>query len=132
MTQVAVIDDDDDLRELMVMGLRNAGYQVSQAADGFAGLDLIRQHQVDLVVVDWMMPRMDGIEVCRTIRAEGDLASVPVLMVTARATPADRSVALAAGADEVLAKPFGMAALAGAAHRLLERVGAVGETEAAG
>lgn len=110
MTVIAVVDDDEDLRTLMTMRLRAAGYEVHQAGDGITGLEVIRACHPDLVVLDWMMPGRNGIEVCRDLRADEAFATTPILIVTARANPSDRSVSLAAGANAVLTKPFTFAA----------------------
>lgn len=106
MPVVVVVDDDPDLRLLMAMRLKACGLEVHQSGDGVAGLELIQGCRPDLVVLDWMMPGKTGIEVCRAIRADTALSTIPVLMVTARATQSDREVSLAAGATEVLTKPF--------------------------
>ncbi len=111
MSVLAVVDDDDDIRKLMVLRLSAAGYDVLEASDGAAGLELVRRCQPDLLVLDWMMPGMSGIEVCREVRADSTLAHTPILMVTSRATDADRLVGLAAGATSILTKPFATSAL---------------------
>ncbi|MCX6396864.1 MAG: response regulator [Propionibacteriales bacterium] len=123
MAVVAVVDDDHDLRELMAIRLRASGLQVHQSADGIAGLELIRGCNPDLVVLDWMMPGKTGIEVCRDLRSDEELASVPVLLVTARSESADREVGLAAGANVVLTKPFELRAFIDTVVRLLEESG---------
>jgi len=103
---VVVVDDDQDLRSLMAMRLKASGIEVYQSGDGVAGLELIQGCRPDLVVLDWMMPGKTGIDVCREMRADEVLSATPVLMVTARTTPADREVSLAVGATAVLTKPF--------------------------
>lgn len=106
MPVVVVVDDDQDLRTLMAIRLKASGMEVHQSGDGVAGLELIQGCRPDLVVLDWMMPGKTGIDVCRAMRADETLAATPVLMVTARTTPADHELSLAAGATEVLTKPF--------------------------
>ncbi len=90
----------------MAMRLKASGIEVHQSGDGVAGLELIRGCQPDLVVLDWMMPGKTGIEVCREMRVDEALSAIPVLMVTARTTPADYDISLAVGATAVLTKPF--------------------------
>jgi len=105
---VVVVDDDQDLRSLMAMRLRASGIEVYQSGDGVAGLELIQGCRPDLVVLDWMMPGKTGIDVCREMRADEVLSATPVLMVTARTTPAHLEVSLAVGATAVLTKPFAL------------------------
>lgn len=106
MPVVVVVDDDPDLRMLMAMRLKACGMEVHQSGDGVAGLELIQGCRPDLVVLDWMMPGKTGIEVVREMRSDEVLSAIPVLMVTARTTPIDHEVGLAAGATELLTKPF--------------------------
>jgi phosphate regulon transcriptional regulator PhoB len=103
---VLVIDDEKDLVELVRYNLEQAGYDVIAAADGKAGLEVARKHLPDLVVLDWMMPGMDGLEVCRQLRADARTARLPLIMLTAKASEADRVVGLELGADDYLVKPF--------------------------
>lgn len=119
MSVVAVIDDDDDLRELMVMKLRALGLEVSEEANGLDGLRLVQVLKPDLVVVDWMMPGLTGIEVCRDIRNDPDTADIPVLMVSSRNQQSDAVVSRAAGATRFLLKPFRLSEFAEAANDLI-------------
>jgi DNA-binding response OmpR family regulator len=123
MSVVAVVDDDADMRAMMVATLQTWGYDVCEASDGAAALDVIRMCAPDLVVLDWMMPGKSGIDVCRDIRADAALASVPVLMVTSRSTRADRDASLAAGATSILTKPFTLRDFLVAVQGLLEAGG---------
>lgn len=101
--KVLVVDDDCEIRELLVDYLQAADYQVITAGDGQTALDLARQHKPDLLVLDIMMPGMDGFEVCRILRHE---SSVPILMLSARQEEADKVLALGLGADDYVSKPF--------------------------
>jgi DNA-binding response OmpR family regulator len=103
--KILVVEDEPALQETLVYNLEKQGYQVSCTADGRAALDLARQHQPDLILLDIMLPGMDGFEVCRTLRRE---MNVPVLMLTARDDEIDRVVGLEVGADDYLTKPFSM------------------------
>ncbi len=120
MAVVVVVDDDQDLRTLMVMRLKASGIEVHQSGDGVAGLELIEACRPDLVVLDWMMPGKTGIEVCRAMRSDTALATVPVLMVTARTTPADHDAGLAAGVTAVLTKPFALRGFVDQVRSLLQ------------
>lgn len=120
MAVVVVVDDDQDLRTLMVMRLKASGLEVHQSGDGVAGLELIQGCRPDLVVLDWMMPGKTGIDVVREMRSDEVLSAIPVLMVTARTTPTDHEVGLAAGATEVLTKPFGLRSFLDRVQSLLD------------
>ncbi|MBX6391467.1 MAG: response regulator transcription factor [Frankia sp.] len=104
--RVLVVDDDAAVRQSLERSLRFEGYEVATAADGAAALDLIARDRPDIVVLDVMMPRMDGLEACRQLRARGD--DLPVLMLTARDGLADRVSGLDVGADDYLVKPFAL------------------------
>ena len=102
-----MIEDDARLAAMVGEYLRQSGYGVAHAGDGESGLTMLQDAPVDLVVLDLMLPGIDGLEVCRRIRAlPGDLARVPVLMLTAKGDPMDRIIGLELGADDYLPKPF--------------------------
>jgi DNA-binding response OmpR family regulator len=116
--RVLAVEDDPAIRELMRMHLVLAGLQVEEVADGREALDRARAEVFDLIVLDLMLPTLDGITVCRAIRSEGANRATPILMVTARDTEADTVIGLESGADDYLAKPFGV-------REFVARVGAV-------
>jgi two-component system response regulator MprA len=101
--RILVIEDEDSIVQFLERGLIYEGYQVSVAKDGEEGLRLARDKPPDLVILDWMLPGLDGLEVCQRLRAAGD---VPILMLTAKGEVADRVRGLDAGADDYLVKPF--------------------------
>jgi DNA-binding response OmpR family regulator len=103
MSSVLVVDDEPNLRHSVSYALRQEGYEVATAEDGERALELFRSARPDLVVLDVMLPKMDGLAVCRAIRRESD---VPVIMLTARSSELDTVVGLEVGADDYLAKPF--------------------------
>ncbi len=103
MSRVLVVDDDHTVREVVVSYLRAAGHEVVEAADGTAALQSARQVPADLVVLDLMLPGMDGLEVCRRLR---EVSDVPVIMLTALGSETDRVVGLERGADDYVTKPF--------------------------
>ncbi len=108
MPHVLVVDDDPVITDLVAFRLRRLGLEVSVESDGEAGLAAVRQLRPDLVVLDWMMPRMNGLEVCRAVREDADpgLAGTPVLLLTAKAQEPDLERGFAAGATDFIAKPF--------------------------
>ncbi|MFC7359156.1 response regulator transcription factor [Nocardioides astragali] len=103
MAKVLVVDDDATVREVVVDYLRNAGHEVHEAADGAGALDAVRQGETDLLVLDVMMPGLDGLEVCRRLRLHSD---VPIVLLTALGSEQDRVVGLEIGADDYVTKPF--------------------------
>jgi two-component system, OmpR family, response regulator MprA len=116
---VLVVDDEPAVRDALDRALRAEGYRVSTAADGRAALDRIAEDHPDLVVLDVLMPVMDGLEACRALRAAGD--RTPVLVLTARDSVADRVEGLDAGADDYLVKPFALDELLARIRALLRR-----------
>ena len=111
MKSVLVIDDDADIRELITWKLNNAGYATVAACDGEAGLAAATAGDAegrspDLILVDWMMPKMTGIEVCRTLRANPVTARIPIILLTAKAQEAEVERGFAAGVDDYIVKPF--------------------------
>lgn len=111
MKSVLVVDDDPDIRELITWKLGQAGYSTLVAADGEACLAAVAAgdgdgRAPDLVLVDWMMPKMSGIDVCRALRQDPATARIPVILLTANAQEADVELGFAAGVDDYIAKPF--------------------------
>jgi two-component system, OmpR family, response regulator MprA len=118
---VLVVEDDEQVRRSVERALRFEGYSVSVAGDGEEGLQALAAEAPDVVVLDIMMPRLDGIAVCRLMRARGD--RTPVLMLTARHELSDRVAGLDAGADDYLVKPFALEELLARLRALLRRTG---------
>jgi len=117
---ILVVEDDPSIREVTALGLRAAGFTVRVAADGLEGLEHWRADRPDLVLLDVMLPRMDGLEVCRAIRRE---ATTPIVMLTARADTIDVVVGLESGADDYVRKPFEMPELVARVRAALRRHG---------
>ena len=118
-SHILVAEDQTDIRELIVLNLRNAGHTVTAVADGQAALDTQASQASDLLILDLMMPRLDGLEVCKALRARG--RATPILMLTAKSTELDRVLGLELGADDYLTKPFSMAELLARVKALLRR-----------
>ena len=116
---ILVIEDEDSILQFLERGLIFEGYRVSIAHDGEEGLRLARDNPPDLVILDWMLPGLDGLEVCRRLRTAGD---VPILMLTAKSEIADRVRGLDAGADDYLVKPFSFDELLARMRALFRRV----------
>ncbi len=120
MARVLVVDDDVTVREVVVSYLRAGGHEVAESADGETALKQMRAAPADLVVLDLMMPGIDGLEVCRRLRAIGD---VPIIMLTALGSETDRVVGLESGADDYVTKPFSPRELVLRVDALLRRAG---------
>ena len=103
---ILVVDDDDDIARFVEFNLRLHGFEVLRARDGMEALELVERHRPDLAVVDLMMPRVDGLELTRRLRADPMSAALPIIMLTAKGMTVDKVVGLTAGADDYLVKPF--------------------------
>jgi two-component system alkaline phosphatase synthesis response regulator PhoP len=121
MPRLLIVDDEPNLRHSLSYALRQEGYEVATAEDGDRALDMFRSGKPDLVVLDVMLPKMDGLAVCRAIRRESD---VPVIMLTARSSELDTVVGLEVGADDYLAKPFSTVELIARIRAALRRAAA--------
>jgi two-component system alkaline phosphatase synthesis response regulator PhoP len=121
MTRILVVEDDRDIAELIGRYLEKAGFSVELLGTGRAALDALLEQLPDLLVLDLMLPGMDGIELCRTVRANERTAHLPIIMVTARAEESERIAGLDVGADDYLAKPFSPNELVARAKALLRR-----------
>jgi two-component system response regulator MprA len=118
MEHVLVIEDDPAIRDLLRRGLAYENYKVTVANDGLSGLSSARDNPPDLVILDWMMPGLDGLEVCKRLRAASNL---PILMLTAKDAVGDRVLGLETGADDYLTKPFAFPELLARVHAVLRR-----------
>ena len=128
MPTLLLVEDALDLAQVILRDLEAEGYRVLHAADGAAALDLFAAQPPDLVILDWMLPKLSGLEVLRRLRQS---SAVPVLMLTARGEEADRVLGLEVGADDYVTKPFSMRELTARIHALLRRIEHVQATLAA-
>ncbi len=106
MKKILLIEDDADLYSLVQYNLEKEGFQVVGSQSGKGALDLCRRERPDLVILDIMLPDSDGLEICKAIRANSDLANIPIIFLTARAAETDRIVGLELGANDYIVKPF--------------------------
>ena len=118
-SHILVAEDQVDIRDLIVLNLQQAGHAVTAVADGRAALASQEERASDLLILDLMMPLLDGLEVCKALRARG--RATPILMLTAKSTELDRVLGLELGADDYLTKPFSMAELLARVKALLRR-----------
>jgi two-component system phosphate regulon response regulator PhoB len=119
---VLVVEDEDALSALLQYNLDKEGYQVTVAADGEEALVVIDEAQPDLIVLDWMLPQVSGVEVCRRLRARPETRNMPIIMLTARGEESDRIRGLDTGADDYIVKPFSMSELAARIRAVLRRI----------
>ena len=118
---ILVIDDEPDLVELVEFNLKKDGYEVIGARNGQTGLEIAQKHLPDLIVLDLMMPGIDGLEVCRQLRADNRTKQIPMIMLTAKSAEADRVVGLELGADDYVTKPFSPRELVARVKAVLRR-----------
>jgi DNA-binding response OmpR family regulator len=118
MSNILLVEDDRSILETVAYNLKREGHTVWTAEDGVTGLRLARENDPDLIVLDLMLPRMSGLDVCRVVRAE---RPVPIVMLTARDEESDKVVGLEIGADDYVTKPFSMRELMARVHALLRR-----------
>lgn len=119
MKHILIAEDQTDIRDLLALNLRNAGYRVEAATNGRSALEAHIRQPADLLLLDLMMPHMDGLDVCKALRASG--STTPILMLTAKSTELDRVLGLELGADDYLTKPFSVAELLARVKALLRR-----------
>ena len=118
---ILVIDDEPDVLELVEFNLKKDGYETIVAKNGQSGLDIAKKHLPDLIVLDIMMPGLDGLEVCRELRNDQRTRQIPMIMLTAKTAEADRIVGLELGADDYVTKPFSPRELVARVRALLRR-----------
>lgn len=121
MSRVLVVEDEAHIRELIQLHLGLEGLEVKAVADGQEALARANSESFDLIILDLMLPGVDGIAICRAVRREGPNQDVPILMLTARREESDKVLGLESGADDYLAKPFGIRELVARARALLRR-----------
>jgi DNA-binding response OmpR family regulator len=119
--KVLVVDDEKDIAALVRHHLEREGFQCLQAGDGPTALRLTRQHRPDLLILDLMLPGLDGLEVCRQLRRDAGTARIPILMLTAKAEEVERVVGLEVGADDYVVKPFSPRELVARVKAILRR-----------
>ena len=120
-TCILIADDEPNQLELMDFNLTNAGFSIIKASNGIHALELIENHSPDLIILDWMMPKMSGIDVCRTLRSRLETKNIPIIILSARSEDSDKSLGLDTGADDYISKPFSPKELISRVKALLRR-----------
>jgi len=103
---ILVVDDEENIRDLLVFNLQKEGYDTIEAEDGLAAVDMALKEKPDLILLDVMIPKLDGISVCKKIRYALNISNIPILMISARDTETDKIIGLEMGADDYITKPF--------------------------
>ncbi|CAB1239137.1 two-component response regulator [YycF] [Ruminococcaceae bacterium BL-4] len=129
MALIYVVDDEMNIRKLVAFGLRDAGFETAEFSDGESLLKGMSRKKPDAIILDWMMPGMDGLEVCRRLREEKSWRKIPILMLTAKGEEIDKVVGLEMGADDYVTKPFGIKELCARVRAILRRVNDSKENE---
>jgi two-component system, OmpR family, alkaline phosphatase synthesis response regulator PhoP len=122
MTKILVIDDEKDIAELISYNLKKEGFSAIQAYDGESALGLVKTQSPDLIILDLMLPKISGLDVCRSIRRNPVTAGTPIIMLTAKADEIDKVVGLEMGADDYITKPFGVKELIARVRAMLRRM----------
>lgn len=119
--KILVVDDELHIRELVKFNLMKEGFEVSEAGDGHAAVKMVRTEKPDLVILDLMLPGLDGLEVCRSLNGRRETAAIPIIMLTAKSEEIDKVIGLELGADDYLTKPFSTRELTARVKAVLRR-----------
>ncbi|MFT5052469.1 MAG: two-component system alkaline phosphatase synthesis response regulator PhoP [Chlamydiales bacterium] len=128
-SRITVVEDEEDIREILEYSLSREGFEVETAADGASGLELIRAGHPELVLLDLMLPDIDGLEICRRLKGDDTTRDIAIIMVTAKGEESDIVLGLGLGADDYIPKPFSNKELVARVRSVLRRVQRAGEGE---
>jgi len=117
-TKILVVEDEIDIKNLIVYALENKGYDLISTDDGEKAIKLVKENKPNIIILDWMLPSVSGLEVCRTIRRDEAIQHIPIIMLTAKITENDKILGLDSGADDYITKPF-------STHELFSRIKAI-------
>ena len=121
MTNILIVDDEQDIVDLIKFNLKKTGYNVFEAYDGEEAISVVKDNQIDLILLDWMLPKKDGIDVCKELKSESSTQQVPIIMVSAKNEEFDIVLALELGADDYISKPFSVRELLARVKVVLKR-----------
>jgi two-component system, OmpR family, alkaline phosphatase synthesis response regulator PhoP len=130
MKKILIVDDEQDIANLVAYNLEKEGYATVKAYDGEAALTMIKTQRPDIVILDLMLPKMNGLDVCKAIRRNPDTAGLPVIMLTAKGDEVDKIIGLEIGADDYMTKPFSVKELIARVRTILRRLQESGENRA--
>lgn len=117
--KVLIVDDEKDLVDMLKLRLESMGYDVLEAYDGKSGLDKAKEEKPDLIILDLMLPKMDGYQLCRILKFDEEYKNIPIVMLTARAQQKDKEQGVTCGANEYVTKPFEPKELVSVIHKLV-------------
>jgi two-component system alkaline phosphatase synthesis response regulator PhoP len=121
MTNILIVDDEQDIVDLIKFNLKKTGYNVLEAYDGEEAISVVKTNQIDLILLDWMLPKKDGIDVCKELKSESSTKHIPIIMVSAKNEEFDIVLALELGADDYISKPFSVRELLARVKVVLKR-----------
>ena len=120
--KILIVEDEKDIRNLVIYALEAKGYETISTDDGEKALKMLKENKPDLVILDWMLPSVSGLEICRNIRRYEIIKNIPIIMLTAKITENDKILGLDSGADDYITKPFSTAELGSRVKALLRRI----------
>ena len=121
--KILIVEDEKDIRDLIIYSLEGKGYQTISTDDGEKAIKMLKENKPDLVILDWMLPSVSGLEICRSIRRDINTKNIPIIMLTAKITEEDKVLGLDSGADDYITKPFSTAELNSRVKAILRRIG---------
>ena len=119
--KILIVEDEKDIRDLIIYALQAKGYETISTDDGEKALKMLKENKPDLVILDWMLPSVSGLEICRNIRRDKNIKNIPIIMLTAKITEDDKILGLDSGADDYITKPFSTAELTSRVKAILRR-----------
>lgn len=119
--KILIVEDEKDIRDLIIYALEAKGYETISTDDGEKALKMLKENKPDLVILDWMLPSVSGLEICRNIRRDKNIKNIPIIMLTAKITEDDKILGLDSGADDYITKPFSTAELSSRVKAILRR-----------
>ena len=120
--KILIVEDEKDIRNLIIYSLEGKGYQTISTDDGEKAIKMLKENKPDLVILDWMLPSVSGLEICRSIRRDINTKNIPIIMLTAKITEEDKVLGLDSGADDYITKPFSTAELNSRVKAILRRI----------
>ena len=120
--KILIVEDEKDIRDLIIYSLEGKGYQTISTDDGEKAIKILKENKPDLVILDWMLPSVSGLEICRSIRRDINTKNIPIIMLTAKITEEDKVLGLDSGADDYITKPFSTAELNSRVKAILRRI----------
>ena len=120
--KILIVEDEKDIRDLIIYALQAKGYETISTDDGEKALKMLKDNKPDLVILDWMLPSVSGLEICRSIRRDINTKNIPIIMLTAKITEEDKVLGLDSGADDYITKPFSTAELTSRVKAILRRI----------